>query len=90
MKKFDLVNLVKIIGKMGFARILLEAGLNLNNSFLKNNLINELIIFKSSNYLSKNGIDNFKYQMLRIFKKKNCRKIRVNLNGDVLLLFKIK
>ena len=89
-KKFDLVNLVKIIAKMGFARILLEAGLNLNNYFLKNNLINDLIIFKSSNSLKKNGIGNFKHVMLSIFKKKYCKEIKVNLNGDVLFLFKIK
>ena len=75
---------------MGFASILLEAGLNLNNYFLKNNLINDLIIFKSSNSLKKNGIGNFKHVMLSIFKKKYCKEIKVNLNGDVLFLFKIK
>ena len=42
------------------------------------------------NSLKKNGIGNFKHVMLSIFKKKYCKEIKVNLNGDVLFLFKIK
>ena len=71
----------KIIYKLGYSRILVEAGLTFLNSFLKYRLINDLYIFKNNNNLKKNGKNNatLKYLKSNLFKL-----ISIKLNNDKL------
>ena len=66
---------------MGYARVLIETGLTFLNSLIKNKLINELFIFKSSKRLSKKGKNN---TTLKYLKNISSRLISINLNDDKL------
>ena len=55
---------------------------------MKNKLIHNLYIFKSSKKLGKNGKNNDSYKTLRDLKK--IKNISVNLDGDKLYKLKIK
>jgi len=86
--KKDFINLFKILKKYAYNRILVESGLIFLNRLLKDKIINNLYIFKSSIRLRKNGQNNASNEFLKKLKLKN--KIKVNLNGDELYKIKIK
>ncbi len=80
--KNDLNFLYKKIYKMGYSRMLIEAGLTFLNNLIKNKMIHELYIFKSNKKLGKNGKNN---STSRYLKKIHPKLITINLNGDKLL-----
>ena len=86
--KKDFINLFKILKKYAYNRILVESGLIFLNKLLKDKIINNLYIFKSSIKLGKNGNNNASNKFLKKLKFKN--RIKVNLNGDELYKIKIK
>ena len=86
--KKDFINLFKVLKKCAYNRILVESGLIFLNRLLKDKIINNLYIFKSSIRLRKNGQNNASNEFLKKLKLKN--KIKVNLNGDELYKIKIK
>ena len=80
--KNDFFLFYKKIYKMGYGRILIEAGLTYLNNLLKNKLVNNLYIFKSDNKLGKNGKNNSSSRLLRNILPKL---LTINLDGDKLL-----
>ena len=87
-KKDDFKDLFMTLKKIGYNRILVETGLIFLNELIKNKLIYNIFIFKSSNMLGKNGQNNTTNDF---FKRINFRnKIKVNLNNDKLYKVKIK
>ena len=80
--KNDFYLFYKKIYKMGYGRILIESGLTFLNNLLKNQLINDLYIFKSNNKLGKNGKNNISSKSLRSISPK---RLTLNLDGDNLL-----
>ena len=83
-EKKDFNILYERIYKMGYSRILVEAGLSILNNLLKNKLINDLYIFKTNNKLGKNGRNN---DYDKYLKKLLPKPLTINLNNDKL--FKI-
>jgi len=87
----DIRKLTQILCKKGIKKILLEGGGTLNLSFLKNNLINEIIVTITPFVLgSENSVNLFEgilkpIKTLPSFKLKNVQK---NVN-EVILNFKI-
>ena len=75
---------------LGFYRIFLETGLKLSNSFLKENLVNDLKIFMSNEMLNKNGSGSIKkyFKTTLIRKKKIIEK--VNLFDEKLITYILK
>lgn len=80
--KYDFNLLYKKIYKIGYSRLLIEAGLTFLNSLIKNEMINDLYIFKSNKRLGKNGKNNDTSNNL---KKMRAKPLTINLNGDILL-----
>ena len=80
--------LLKILKKKGFNRILIESGLNFLNVALKNRIISNLYIFKSSIKLGNNGLNNTSINFIKKFKK--LERIKVNLGGDQIYKVKIQ
>ena len=80
--KNDFKLLYKNIYKMGYSRLLIESGLTFLNSLLKNKIIHELYILKSSKKLGNYGKNNNSIKYL-----KNISPIltATKLNGDSLL-----
>jgi len=83
---FDLKTILKKLKSMGFSRIFLESGINLLNSFLKENLIDNLEVFKSNNLIGRYGSNKFKVN----FSVKKIKINKVNLFGEMLLSYKLK
>lgn len=83
---FDLKMILKKLKSMGFSRIFLESGVNLLNSFLKENLIDNLEVFKSNNLIGRYGSNKFKIN----FNFKKIKVNKVNLFGERLLSYKLK
>ncbi len=71
----------KKIYKMGYSRILVEAGLTFLNNLIRNKAIHDLYIFKSNNKLSKYGKNN---DTIKYLKKIPTKLLKINLNGDNL------
>ena len=71
----------KKIYKIGYSRILVEAGLTFLNNLLKNGAIHDLYIFKSNNKLGKYGKNN---DTKKYLKKISSKLLKINLNGDKL------
>ena len=71
--------LLEKIYKMGYSRILIEAGLTFLNTLIKNRLINDLYIFKTNFNLNKKGKNN---ASLKFLKSISPRPISINLNND--------
>ena len=71
-RNLDLSLILKKISNFGYARILVEAGLEMNNSLLKDKLINEIYLFKSNKKISSSGQKSIKKILLnnKISKKK--------------------
>ena len=87
---FNLTNILVKLYNFGFTRIFLEAGVNLNNSFLKYNLIDELHVFISENKIGKNGLFKIKDNIKYLLNTKKPEFKKVNLLGDRLLSYNIK
>ena len=81
--KKDFILLFKKIYKLGYSRILLEAGLIFLNTAIKSKLINNLYLFKSNRNLRKTGKNNISSNFL---KKIRFKPISINLNGDKLFV----
>lgn len=79
--KNDFYLLYKKIYKMGYSRVLIEAGLTFLNNLLKNKLIHELYVFKSKRNLNKNGKNN---DSIKYLKKISPKILNINLDGDKL------
>ena len=79
--KNDFNLLYKKIYKIGYSRMLVEAGLTFLNSLIKNKMIHDLYIFKTNKKLGKNGKNNDSSKHLR---KINSKLLRINLNDDKL------
>ena len=84
--KIDFITFFKKIKANGSSRILIESGLIFLKTLVKKKLISNIYFFKSSNYLGKNGSNNIAPNFIKNFKR--LKKIKVNLNGDIL--YKIK
>ncbi len=84
---FNLKFILRIISKLGFYRILLEAGPRMTTSFLKSGLINNMYFFISNNRLKKNGSNNFKNIIKIYFKNKKNKVQKINLFGDKLISY---
>ena len=81
VNKNDFNLLFKKIYKIGYSRILVEAGLTFLNTLIKNRLINDLYIFKTNYNLKKNGKNNATLKYLKSIKSKF---MSINLNNDKL------
>ena len=79
--RIDFTILFKKLYKMGFSRILAESGLSFFNTLIKNELINELYIFKINTKLKKKGKNN---ATLNYLKNIQAMQIPINLNNDKL------
>ncbi|MBD1172542.1 bifunctional diaminohydroxyphosphoribosylaminopyrimidine deaminase/5-amino-6-(5-phosphoribosylamino)uracil reductase RibD [Pelagibacterales bacterium SAG-MED05] len=86
--KNDFINLFKILKKYAYNRILIESGLIFLEKLIKNKLIFNLYMFKSSTSLGNNGKNNISSNFIKKLKLK--KKINVNLYGDELFKIKIK
>ena len=69
-EKIDLKLILKKIFKLGYSRVLLEAGVKINIEFLKKRLIDQFYIFQSNKNLSSNGL-NSSYKIMNFFKFNN-------------------
>ncbi len=79
INKNDFNLLYKKIYKLGYSRILIEAGLSFFNTLVKNRLINDLYIFKTNYNLSKKGKNN---APLKFLKNISSKPMLINLNND--------
>ena len=86
----DLNFIMLKVKKLGFSRVFLESGITLVKAFLKKNLINNLIIFKSNQKLTKYGKKNFKSIFNSYIKQKKRHIEKINLFGDSLTSYYIK
>ena len=77
--KKDFILLYKKIYKLGYSRVLIETGLIFLSTVIKNNLINNLYLFKSNKNLKKTGKNNISPNFL---KKIKFKPISINLNDD--------
>ena len=73
-----------LLKKLGFNRILVESGVKYMNEVLKNNLIKNFYLFKSSFNLNNCGQNNAKSNLIRKLKTNTQSKVKINLNGDSL------
>ncbi len=78
--KEDYVKIFRNLNKFNFSRIFIEAGLTFINFLIKNKLLNNIYIFKTNTYLSKNGYNNTSNKLIKKIKLKN--KLKVFLNND--------
>lgn len=88
-RKVDLVNMLLILSNMGIKSILLEGGGNLNWSFIKNNLIDEMRLTiapwivggkDAISLVEGNGFDKMnqgrKFKLLKVYKRDNYVNLR--------------
>lgn len=87
---FNLKKILKILKKLGFSRILLEAGLKLTTNFLKLNLVDDLYLFISNKKIKSNGKNNIKNFFKLYLKNKKPENLIVNLFEDKLIKYTIK
>ena len=90
MNELNLKSILYVIKKLGYSRVLLEAGYTLSTSFIKNYLVDEFKLFISSNKIGKNGRANIKKIKNYYFKEKKSFNEKVNLFGDKLITYYIK
>ena len=86
--KNDFKSLFKTLRNYNFNRIIVESGLIFLNKLIKNNMIFNLYLFKSSNTLNKMGKNNISNRFIK--KIKLTKKINVNLNGESIYKVKFK
>ena len=77
--KNDFNLLLKKIYKLRYSRILIESGLTLLNTLIKNRLLNDLYIFKTNYNLGKKGKNNATSKFLKSILSKP---MSINLNND--------
>jgi len=87
-QRINFIKLLNIFKIKGFNRILVETGLTFLNELLKNKLIFNLYMFKSSTKLGRNGFNNSSVKLIKKFNNK--KKIKVNLKNDQLYKIKVK
>lgn len=87
---FDLNAVLTKAKKIGFYRILLEAGAMLSKSFIMQNLVDDLRIFISKDKIGKSGIINIKTFLSKKLKNKQKNTEKLNLFGDSLISYKLK
>ncbi len=80
--KKDFNILYKKILKLGYSRVMIEAGLIFLKMLIRNKLINNLYLFKSGNKLKNKGKNNISANFL---KEINFKHIKINLDNDKLL-----
>ena len=83
----NLKNIFYIIKELGFNRILIESGITFLNKLLKQNLIKNFYLFKSSKNLSRAGYNNFSLSFNNV-KISIKNRVKVNLDRDIL--YKVK
>ena len=88
LNKNDFMNLLILLKKKGYNRILVETGLKFLNELLKFKLINNLYLFQSLRNLGKKGKNNTSNKAIKKFILSH--KVKINLNGDNLYKIKIK
>ena len=88
-KFFSYKNIFMKLKKIGFARILCEAGFYTTRALLKENLVYNLYVFSSAYRIRKSGRNSFK-SLLSKAKFKEKEKININLFGEKLYKFVIK
>ena len=76
--------------KLGYNKILVEAGINLSKSFFNQNFIDDLKVFISDVKIYKDGKNNFKNVLNKFIKNKKKLIEKINLLGDSLISYKIK
>tara|TARA_Y100000816_G_scaffold143741_1_gene101927 strand:+ start:815 stop:1879 length:1065 start_codon:yes stop_codon:yes gene_type:complete len=81
--KQDFLSLYKKIYNLGYSRVFIETGLIFLETLIKNNLINNLYLFKSNYKLKKNGTNNISPNFLKKIKFKS---ISANLINDKLYM----
>jgi diaminohydroxyphosphoribosylaminopyrimidine deaminase / 5-amino-6-(5-phosphoribosylamino)uracil reductase len=86
--KKDFIEIFSALKRKGFNRILVETGLKFLNELLKNKLVYNLYLFKSSTKLGEKGSNKSSINFIKKLKLNN--KIKVNLNGDHLYKLRIK
>ena len=89
-KDLDLKEVLIRIKKIGFSRILLESGIKLSQNFLRDNLVNNLIIFMSNKNLKDGGSGSMKKFYKTFLKNKPFTKEKVNLFDEKMISYKIK
>lgn len=85
---FNLTKILIKIKQLGFSRVFLESGVNLIENFLNDNLIDDFYHFISNKNLEKKGSNNIK-SIMKVFLRKKS-KIKVNLFGDNLYIYRLK
>ena len=86
----QLEELFFILKNKGFHRILVESGVTLLNEMLKNKLINNLYVFKSSDNLKNLGYNRSSIDLIKSFRLIKKNRIEINLKNDNLYKVKIK
>ncbi len=86
--KKDFVKIFKSFSKLKYSRIFVETGLTFLNVLLKNNLLDNIYIFKTKFNLGKNGFNNSSNKFIKKIKLKE--KLRINLNGDSVYFERLK
>ena len=81
--------ILMILKRKGFSRILCESGLYTTREIIKKNLVNNLYVFQSSSPIKKKGKNSYK-TILNNLKNKKKDIIKVNLFGDKFYNFRIK
>ena len=79
--KENFYSLFKEVYKLGYSRIMVEAGLTFLGSLLKDKLIDDFYLFKSDKNLKKNGYNNTSLNIFEMIKFKN---VKINLENDKL------
>ena len=86
--KNDFTYMFNKLFKIGNGRILIETGLTFLNKLIDYNFINNLYLFKSNQFLNRNGFNTQSINFIKKYKIKD--KIKVNLDGDELFKIKVK
>ena len=88
-KKFDIIEVLKKLYKLGFRNILIEGGNDLTNYLIKKKLFNQFYLFKGSKKLSK-SINYKEFTGLKVLKKnyKKNLKLRSNFGKDEIIQYK--
>ena len=82
--KKDVSDVYFFLKQLGFNRILIESGIKYMNEVLKQNLIKNFYLFKSSINLKKEGKNNTNSHLIRKLKITYKNKVKINLYDDSL------
>ncbi len=84
---FDFKEILKLLKKKGFSRILCESGFFTTKKLIKEGFLHNLLVFQSPGYLGKNGLKSYKDLINQLkFKKSNF----INLKGDCFYTLRFK